>query len=141
MSSKACHTCGEVKALDAFCRNKSALSGYGWQCKSCRNTYRAVYRKAHPDEADRANARDAAYRKAYPDKIKARAAAYKKAYPGCSKARDAADIEKLAPNYLAKKLGIRAAYITPELLALKREQIETHRLAQQVKQYLKEIKA
>ena len=163
MDCKACTKCGEVKALDAFARYKSRRRAY---CKPCgagataawqkANTdrmkgYRAAWAKANPDKVkannaawakanpDKRRAKEAAWRNANPDKRRAKEAAWRNANPDKVKAKGAAQTKALTPSYVASTIGVRVADLTPDLLTLKREQIEIHRLAKQVKQHLKEI--
>ena len=37
---KTCSTCKQLKALEAFSRDKSKTSGYKYRCKSCEREYR-----------------------------------------------------------------------------------------------------
>lgn len=48
--------------------------------------------------------------------------------------------DELSPSYLASKLKLRLADVTPELLALKREQMTLYRLGKQLKAQIKESK-
>lgn len=100
-----------------------------------------AYRKANKEAL-------AAYNKAYRKANKEALAAHKKVWAAtCMKDRRVrfaayakAAAEALTPAYVATTLKIPVSTLTPELLALKREQLETHRLARQVKQHLKDTK-
>jgi hypothetical protein len=47
-------------------------------------------------------------------------------------------VEKLSDGYIASILGLKVKEITPELLALKQEQLSIHRLARQLKEKVNE---
>ena len=40
--SKTCHKCGQLKLLDAFCKNTNTRDGLQSQCKSCNRVYRQL---------------------------------------------------------------------------------------------------
>lgn len=44
---KACHTCGEVKPVDAFSRNSTTGDGYRGSCKKCSYDSRDVDSRIH----------------------------------------------------------------------------------------------
>ena len=81
----------------------------------------------------------AAYRDANRKKAYATVAAWKKANPEYVKNYATSWRTRLAPSYVSKLLGLRVEDLTPELLALKREQLEIHRLARLAKTTLKEL--
>lgn len=140
---RTCTKCSETKPPDAFRK---------WHrvCKDCCDAYVKSWKKANPEKA---RAYEHAWRKANPEKMRAsdkswrevnrerenaRQRAWVKANPEKTRARDAKQRAELTPPYVAYLLGIPVAQLTPELLELKRQQIETHRLAKQVKTHLKE---
>lgn len=73
--------------------------------------------------------------KAYREANKEKVAAQDKAR---SKANNAAMCKALSDSYVAHKLHLRVAELTPELLAMKREQLLLHRLGKQIKAQLKD---
>ena len=94
----------------------------------------AAYRKANHEKV---LARNAAYRKANPKKVAASQAAYRKAIPEKISADNKLYASEMRPSYIAGVIGIKVAQLPPELLALKREQLATHRLPKQITQAIK----
>jgi len=155
---KTCSKCGEVKAGSEF------YSGRTRPCKECESSNGAAYRKANPEKVA---ARKASYRKANPEKVATAVAAWRKANPEKVAAQGPAyckaNPEKVAagkvayykknaekihamakfvasemrPAYVATCIGLPVSRLTPELLALKRQQLKTHRLSKQIAKALK----
>ena len=147
---KTCTKCGEVKALDAFHKNSTRKDGICEICKACvqarGKTYRAAnsekiaataaaYRAANIDAEVK---RWAAYRAANREKQSTYKAAYRLANIEMYRARNSANKENLTPCYIAHVMRIKTSELTPGLYELKREQLETRRLAKQLKQATKD---
>jgi phage/plasmid-associated DNA primase len=161
---KTCTKCGESKPLDAFYAEKRNKDGRTGSCKSCADATSRAWAKANPEKV-RANAeawvqRHPEKRKAasrqwhanHPDKSRAAAdrrdrekllagqAAWRARNAEQLQARAKAVVAKLAPSYIANTLRIPLDELTPELLALKREKIEMHRISKQIKNLMKDEK-
>ena len=130
---KTCTKCGEVKALDAFHQSKPGKRHP--HCAACALAYAAAYRKANPEKL---KAKAKAIRKANLETYRANGAAYRKANPEKKAAIAARSIAEMRPSYIGVLLGIHVSALTPELIALKREQLEIRRLARQLKQATKD---
>ncbi len=89
---------------------------------------------------DKIKERVVAYRAANPDKIKAKDAAYYAKNSDKIKARWAEKIRELKDNYVALRIGLPVKQIPVELLELKRQQLEIHRLNAELNRELKEIR-
>lgn len=145
-SSKACTKCGAVKLLSEFARCKDCRDGISPICRKCRyqqsndirknnrEKYLLSERKYREMNIDKVRAQSAAWYL----KNKEREAAKKKEWAKNNKEKrreqDRAAAERMNSRYTAKALRMRAAEITPELIALKREQLTIHRLARQLKE-------
>ena len=132
---KTCTKCGEVKALDAFYNRKRSSDGLMGYCKQCTALVASVYRKATPGKF---KARKTAYRNANQEKAKAWNSKYRKANREKLKDKAAKLVAEMGKSYISTLTGIPAAFLTPEVLAIKREQLETHRLAKQLRQATKD---
>lgn len=106
-----------------------------------REKVKAAANARYAANPEKMKAYQAAHRAANPEKMKARGAAWlaanrekMKAY--CD-ARRAVRVAQLHPAYVAGRLGLPVAEVTPELLEMKREQLTLHRLGRQVKAALK----
>lgn len=53
MSGKRCSGCGEVKAVEAFSRNRSTRDGLNRRCKACKHRYYEENREAFADRTRR----------------------------------------------------------------------------------------
>jgi hypothetical protein len=118
---KTCSKCGESKPFEAFHRDRHCSDGMRLWCKPCAKAARKAWHDANPE------------------KVKAERKAWKDANHEKVKAWYVAAREVMQPSYIASKLHIPVKDLTPELLALKREQLEIHRLAREAKQKLKEL--
>lgn len=121
MDTKTCTKCGETKVLSAFTKNKSKRGGLQSHCKAC------------------TAAESAAWRAANRDKIKAQYAANPGKFKAKNRAGNAKQREGLTPSYIAHVLRTSTKELTPELLELKRQQIELHRLQRQLQATLKDL--
>lgn len=66
--TKRCSKCGEVKALDEFCKDKNRKDGYFVYCRQCVSDKRKKYTQEHADEL---RVKRAAYRQANLERIRA----------------------------------------------------------------------
>jgi hypothetical protein len=134
-ASKACTKCGVIKLLPEFGSDKRAGDGRDSACKTCRNrqkiewshanrqrcaAYSLAYQKRHPDRARQCRAD---WRERNKDKVIAAA-----------KALNDKNVALCTPSYCASAMRIPLSELTPELLALKREQLTIRRLARQLKE-------
>ena len=136
---KVCSKCGEVKAVAEFRVKRNT-------CTACGKAYQAAYRKANAEKVaatraawlkanpEKMAAYQAAHCKANAGKVAAQRAAYRKANPEKVAAKNAAQILKMMPAYLAAVIGLPVSHLSPELIALKREQLATYRLSKQITQ-------
>ena len=60
MISKKCPKCTEEKLLELFPKDRTRSDGYGSYCKSCKNEYKASYRKS-----DKGKSKIKSYNKVY----------------------------------------------------------------------------
>jgi hypothetical protein len=151
-TEKQCSKCGEVKALELFknernqCKactnayNKAYREANHEQIKAQSKAYREanpeknkarlkIWRDTNIEKIKAYNkslgmTRHIAYRKANPEKIKAYQKSYHKAHPGRRNAHNKATREKLKDVYIITLLGLSKAQATPELIELKRNQLE-----------------
>lgn len=149
METKKCSKCGEVKPPSEFGLDRSKKHGLANQCKRCKGATSNAWREKNR-ERNRANERAweernrghirerqrARYR-ADPEKAKAPTEAWVRANPEkvlavAKRARDG-----LTKAYIASKLRIPVRDLTPELLALKREQLALKRLSREIKRELR----
>lgn len=120
MESKACTKCGAVKPLSEFyfINNEKTKS----ECKSCSLIYKKKYYSKNSEKIKKANAEWDLKNKEKSDKRKKR-------YTIVS-------IDKYIITQLVKQ-GFTNDQITPELIELKKEQLEIHRLSKQLKEAIK----
>lgn len=111
MKTKTCTKCGEVKAASAFRRNGPHVSNLCFVCAPLRLSDLAE------SEQSRADARA----------TKRNKSTYGKA-----------DLAECSDRYVASSLKIPLADCPSELIALKREQLQLHRLAKQLNQVIKD---
>lgn len=135
---KTCSKCREVKAVAEF------YLGAGNRCKECSKKQSIAWRNANPKKRaateaayqkrnpEKLAARNAAYHKENPEKVAANQKAYRKRNPGVAAKLNAAVCLELRQAYVANCIGLPSAHITPELLDLKRQQLEAHRLSKQI---------
>jgi 3-oxoacyl-[acyl-carrier-protein] synthase III len=115
MDSKACTKCLEVKPLSDFYKDKSKKDGFRAGCKKCVYQQNTEWRKENPEFIRKANKKQ------------------RKKYNEWNKKA----IEMLSDRYIKEILkdrGFTKEQITPELIAMKREQLELKRLSKQLKQ-------
>ncbi len=136
-----CPRCTQAKPRAAFGLNAKRKNGLQAYCKQCR-------REQSASKAGENAARYAEWRKKNLERVKkaradkywadaeaARTAAraYSKAHPERQRERWARERKELGDLYVAAVMGLRKGACPPELLALKREQLATRRLARQLK--------
>ena len=134
-SSKACTKCGAVNLLSEFGTDKRNRDGRRSHCKACRRKDNDAYRRANMDWAAE---RQLAWANRNRDKCRQFHNAWKDRNKDnvlmAEKVRNAEQVALASPSYCAGILGIATAELTPELHAMKREQLTTHRLARQLKE-------
>ena len=160
--TKTCSKCGKVKGLGEFYVAKTGRFGRAARCKECTKTAVNAYRiandaavkerkkkayKANPDPyihrarisywADPSAAITAAtnWKKSNRERALATAAALKKTPKGkaAQKRHRIKSVGELRDAYVASALRMRVADATPELIALKREQLAIKRMARELK--------
>lgn len=133
--TKRCSKCGSSKPLTDYYKDKRAADGLDYMCKGCRRQQVKRYREAHPSKV--------AARKRFDEQSpagKARVSRYRRGDKGraVSRAAEKARREALSDDYVKRCLlgsnrTVSAKDIPPELVELKRQQMETRRLARQLK--------
>ena len=138
MKTKTCTKCGEVKALDAFGRkgNSCALRT---RCKACeyaavkewgrKNIERVRIIKANASRKER---------KESPEICRSRNSAWYSSHTEQIKNNRAKNINDISPSYAATKMRMKVSECPPELIALKREQLQIYRITKQLNQAIKE---
>lgn len=142
----ACTRCKQRKLRIAFGADARRATGLQAWCKSCRKEYTAE--KAEDNRARAAkwrlenlNAAKAARKERYwldADAARQAAKDYRNDHPGRDRERWACERRELGDWYMASLMGTRKSACPPELLAMKREQIATLRLARQLKKATRE---
>lgn len=111
---KECTKCGEVKALDKFCKNKTALDGHQYLCKVCNAAKTKAYYQANTekeiarqkawskDNPEKHATRNRKWRKANPEKHGANVKAWKEANLG--------KVTEYAVKHMAAKLERTVAW-------------------------------
>jgi len=112
---KRCKDCGKEKELSEFYNSKSGRDGKYAFCKSCHNARNVQY------------AVNSSFDK------KAAEKKWKMKHPGRQKRYFTKCYTQGAPCFIANALGITMTQLTPELLELKRAQLEMLRLTRQLK--------
>lgn len=92
--------------------------------------YTKKWRKENPNKA---------YRVLHPDKYRACQREWKKNNPEKQRAQKQRAQALLTPAYVANALHLPVGQLTPELLELKRQQLELHRLQRQLQATLKDL--
>ena len=152
---KRCPKCGESKDLGGFYKERSrpdGLSGWCRECTRAKNRERyaenkdvvlaatAKYRAENKEQlAITRAARNARYRAEEPERLKAQAARQYARHKKSLAAKAAEHRSDLSPGYVASTLGLPLPQVTPELLALKREQLLAHRALKALNKTLKDL--
>ena len=154
--TKKCSKCGEVKLVILF-------SGRGAACKACRAAYAREYLAANRERIcqrrrelwiNGASERAKNYRKQHADDINKQKKNYRDANVKriLEKAREYREKNKekikqyklkyvsiVHPWYAASLIGIKLDSLPQEIIELKREQLQIHRIARELKNTVKEI--
>jgi len=112
---KRCRKCREEKELSEFYNCKAGRDGKYAFCKSCHNARNVQYAAGNSFD------KKAAEKK------------WKTEHPGCQKRYLAKSYTQGAPCFIAQALGVPISQLTPELIELKRAQLEMFRLTKQLK--------
>lgn len=135
---KTCTKCGECKPLDTFSRQAKNKDGLSYYCKPCAYGCRkasAAKNAEHYREVARAYAKQ---RRATDPLKRERKQIWRNKNPEKQREMNARASAAATPAYIAQRLRLPVATLTPDLLALKREQILNHRALKQLEQTLKE---
>lgn len=126
---KTCPKCGEVKALSEF--NKDAISKDGKQfwCKKCHS---ASWKIWYLKNAERKRDREAKRRAENPERARARFAKWCADNPEARVRATRLRAENLTDGYVADVMRIKVKDCPPELIELKRYQLEMHRMTKQL---------
>ncbi len=141
-----CVRCKTQKARESFYPNKLTKSGLSSYCIECNREYQRSWRKQnpgymrrylerHPERAKREQERKR--NRVLSPEQKARSLEMKRnSYRndgGKKLARQKLHAAELTDYYVASSMGLKKSQCTPELLAMKREQLLARRLARQLK--------
>jgi hypothetical protein len=157
---KTCTKCGEVKAIELFQKRKAGKDGFHTQCKKCVSirykayreankealkTYIKAYREANKEALKTCNK---AYREANKEAIKTydkvrreentekaniSGKLWRKAHPERCRKYGKIKVIKLTDAYIRLRLGMTKEQATPELIELKRTQLQLIRLTREFK--------
>lgn len=146
LTTKVCSKCKEEKALADFGKCTSKRDGVTSHCKLCKRIASANYRKNNPDKAKQyyVNNREDMlerkkifnknnpeirryYRENNKEKIKSIGKEYRKNNLYKINERKKSYIANLADSYVLQRLQIRKDQATPELIELKRAQLQLTR--------------
>ena len=150
---KKCTKCGEVKPLDLFYAHKSTKDGRGSQCKECVRESARKWKLENPEKAresfrkwrlENLEKRRESFRKWYlknSEKTKERARKWQLENPEKARGYDRKWVDRLSDGYvtkLIKQSGLPPEIIedNPELIELKRLQIQLNRKINQKKKEL-----
>ena len=141
---KTCTKCGETKELSEFYADKSKKDEKRARCKKCdspcqRNRrienlekFRAREAKMRAENPEKFRVRQSKWRAENPEKQKARDAKWRAENPEKVLSTAAKSRQNLTPSYIANVMHISVNACPPELLELKRHQLEMHRLTKQL---------
>lgn len=139
-ATKVCTRCGEVKPLADYYKDNRSTDGLDYMCKFCRRQQVKSYRDANhtkiaarkrlDEKSPAGRARVARYRNS--DKARATQRAAEKAR------RVSLSDDYVKRCLLGSNRTVSAHAIPPELVELKRQQMETSRLARQLKEATRE---
>lgn len=130
MDGKKCAKCGEVKPISEFAlyQNRKKEKRVRGDCKSCFNAATIKRIAEDPEQNARKKARDTAWRKRNPCKVKK----YKERQEGNLRIFYAKQRDELTDRYVINRLGLRVnSDIPSELIEAKRLQIKIERLLQE----------
>lgn len=123
--TKKCSKCGEVKGLGEFSINKARKNGFEFWCKACKCNQAALWRTRNPD---RHALNVQTWQAANPEKVRARNKRRDQRNKSAVAARTRKNTALLTDGYVAARIGLTMDKATPELIALKREQLTIKRM-------------
>ena len=141
---KKCSKCGEVKSLDGFYRDAGKPDGRRADCSVCSRAsiskwraenpekHKACVKKWRAENPEKEKATKAKWCAENPEKNRASGAKWRAENPEKVKAIEAQRTAGLASAYVAASCGLKVSQLTPELLELKRAQLQMHRLTKQL---------
>lgn len=124
-----CLACTRAKNRERYAENKDAVL-------AATAKYRAENKE---DLAVKRAARNARYRAEEPERLKAQAARQYARHKKALAAKTAEHRAELSPGYVASTLGLALPQVSPELLALKREQLLARRALKALNKTLKDL--
>ena len=136
---KKCTKCGEVKPLSEFYKDKRATNGRQSECISCHNKMTQKWNKEHPDSVRKTNKKWYSLNRL--DELE-RAAKYYAENPEVTRRCKKKAVLNLSERYIKEALihtGFHKDQITPDLIEMKREQLQFHRLNKEFQRAVKEI--
>lgn len=146
---KTCTKCGCEKELTEFSKNIRAKDGHKHTCKACSAAERKVWKGVNPEKVlegrrrysekhkETVAAKSRGWRERNPERFKELKRAWGARNPERVKAIRNAPCIHLYDAYLVAQLGA-GKDATPEIIAMKREQLTYLRLAREIKTKLKE---
>lgn len=150
-ATKHCTRCGQAKPCAEFHKHRGTRDGLAQWCKECKKAHALAYRNGNLEkvrekdrlraEAMSTHAKNAKH-KSWRDRNREHVRRYARAEARALYARNPekyrqiakAGAEQMTPAYVAKVMRIKVADLTPEILAMKREQIFICRLSRQLKE-------
>ena len=147
MKTKTCTKCGEVKALDEFSKRREGLRA---ACKSCISIQSSEYRELNREKIRNLmkihNAKNKIKKAEFarrdnalhPRKYYSNTVAWQKNNKGKVKESALRKAADLTDCYVCNQLGIHVSDCPADLIEIKREQIQIHRLTKQLNQAIKD---
>lgn len=129
--TKKCTKCGEVKEISLFGKNGKWIRG---DCLECRRAHIKMYKIRFKETIQIARKK---YHKENLCSEKERAAKYNRSE--AARLRNVRNVANLNTGYVASSMRMRVSDCTLELIDLKREQLQFHRLAKEFNRTVKEV--
>ena len=137
IDGKTCTKCGVWKGFGEFAPRKDSRDGRVGQCRPCRNgSINATANRARAKAWKQAN-RDRFREVNRPGK-RSRNARYRKRNPDVAKRHAKTKNARLTDAVVANRLHLRVSDCDRELIELKREQLQLHRLLRDFKKVLED---
>ena len=130
---KTCTKCGIAKGEEEFVKNKHCKNGIEGICKKCRNDVCKKWRGANPEKS---KLYQRSYYKANSEKRKRRSKEWCEVNPEKAKERVSRWIKEsdsYPTGLISLKYQIPKSEITPEMIRLKKIELENKRLLKQLK--------
>lgn len=148
---KQCTRCGIIKPSADFPRNKRCTSGTISKCRTCKSDLAKQARLGQNRQAilekeakwrelnrDKKAINNKKWVAANPDKVHEQRRRWREQNPDATVRSSLKAREQLARSYVARRLGLAIADAPPEMIDLKREQLQIHRLTKELNEALTE---